>query len=63
MQNEKNIIPRQIYIISDNEDVSMGIIVNKPAHKVNLNSLLGDKIKDIIQQTQVYYGGPVELDK
>ncbi len=52
-----------IYIISDNEDGSMGIIVNKPVHKVNLNSLLGEKIKDIIQQPQVYYGGPVELDK
>ena len=25
-----------IYIISDNEDGSMGIIVNKPAHRVNL---------------------------
>ena len=30
-----------IYIISDNEDGSMGIIVNKPAHRVNLTSLLG----------------------
>ena len=52
-----------IYIISDNEDGSMGIIVNKPAHKVNLPSLLGENIKDIVQQPQVYYGGPVELDK
>ena len=52
-----------IYIISDNEDGSMGIIVNKPAHKVNLTTLLGKDIKDIIQQPQVYYGGPVELDK
>ena len=52
-----------IYIISDNEDGSMGIIVNKPAHKVNLTSLLGENIKDIMQQPQVYYGGPVELDK
>jgi putative transcriptional regulator len=52
-----------IYIISDNIDGSMGIIVNKPAHKVSLTSLLGENIKDIIQQPQVYYGGPVELDK
>ena len=52
-----------IYIISDNEDGSMGIIVNKPAHKINLTSLLGENIKDIIQQPQVCYGGPVELDK
>ena len=41
----------------------MGIIVNKPAHRVNLTSLLGENIKDIVQQPQVYYGGPVELDK
>ncbi len=52
-----------IYIISDNEEGSMGIIVNKPAHKVNLTFLLGEDIKDIIQQPQIYYGGPVELDK
>jgi len=52
-----------IYIISDNEDGSMGIIVNKPAHKVNLTPLLEKSIKDIIQHPQVYYGGPVELDK
>ena len=52
-----------IYIISDNVDGSMGIIVNKPAHKINLASLLGENMKDIIQEPQVYYGGPVELDK
>ena len=52
-----------IYIISDNEDGSMGIIVNKPANKVNLTSLLSKNIKDMTLQPQVYYGGPVELDK
>ena len=52
-----------IYIISDNEDGSMGIIINKPAHSANLTSLLGVNIKDLIKQPQVYYGGPVELDK
>ena len=52
-----------IYIISDNEDGSMGIIVNKPAQRVNLNYLLGENTKNIIQQPQVYFGGPVELDK
>ena len=52
-----------IYIISDNEDGSMGIIVNKPAHKVNLTSLLGKSIKNTNWQPQVYFGGPVELDK
>ena len=59
-----NIFKRSlIYIISDNEEGSMGIMVNKPAHKVNLTSLLGENIKDIIKQPQVYFGGPVELDK
>ena len=52
-----------IYIISDNEDGSMGIIVNKPAHKVNLTSLLGENINNTIRRPQVYFGGPVELDK
>ena len=52
-----------IYIISDNEDGSMGIIVNKPAHKVNLTSLLGENINNTIKRPQVYFGGPVELDK
>ena len=41
----------------------MGIIVNKPAQRVKLNSLLGENTKNIIQQPQVYFGGPVELDK
>ena len=52
-----------IYIISDNEDGSMGIIVNKPAHKVNLSSLLGKNINNTIRRPQVYFGGPIELDK
>jgi putative transcriptional regulator len=52
-----------IYIISDNVDGSMGIIVNKLAYKVSLTSLSGENIKNIIQQPQVYYGGPVELNK
>ena len=52
-----------IYIISDNEDGSMGIIVNKPAHRVNLTSLLGENIKNTNWQPQVYFGGPIELDK
>ena len=35
-----------IYIISDNEEGTMGIIVNKPAHSVNLTSLLGENNRD-----------------
>ena len=52
-----------IYMISDNEEGSMGIIINKPALKINISGLLGENIKEIIKQPQVYYGGPVELDK
>ena len=52
-----------IYIISDNEDGSMGIIINKPALKVDVTSLLGITKKGIIKQPQIYYGGPVELHK
>ena len=53
-----------IYMISDNEEGSMGIIINKPALKVNVTSLLGENIEEgIINQPQVYYGGPVELEK
>ena len=52
-----------IYMISDNEDGSMGIIINKPTLKVNISSLLGENIKSISNQPQVYYGGPVELDR
>ena len=52
-----------IYIISDNEEGSMGIIINKPALKVNISSLLGENIKSISKQPKVYFGGPVDLDR
>ncbi len=52
-----------IYIISDNEDGSMGIIINKPALKVNVSSLLGKNIEGIKKPPKIYYGGPVELNK
>ena len=52
-----------IYIISDNEDGSMGIIINKPALKVKVSSLLGKNIEGIKKLPKIYYGGPVELDK
>ena len=42
----------------------MGIMVNKPAERVYLDSLLGENNDEIIiEQPQVYYGGPVELNK
>ena len=52
-----------IYIISDNENGSIGIIINKPALKVKVSSLLGKNIEGIKKLPKIYYGGPVELDK
>ena len=52
-----------IYIISDNEDGSMGIIINKPALKVKVSSLLGKDLKGLKNPPKIFYGGPVELDK
>tara|TARA_A100001011_G_C14185075_1_gene788652 strand:- start:603 stop:1187 length:585 start_codon:yes stop_codon:yes gene_type:complete len=52
-----------IYIISDNENGTMGIIINKPAIKINISSILGDSVKAIGEQPRVFYGGPVELDR
>ena len=52
-----------IYIISDNEEGSMGIIINKPALKVNISSLLGENIEGISKKPKVYFGGPVDLDR
>ena len=52
-----------IYIISDNEDGSMGIIINKPALNVKISSFLGKNLKGIKNLPKIYYGGPVELDK
>ena len=48
-----------IYIISDNEDGTMGIIINKPALKINISSILGEKIKVVGKEPKVLYGGPV----
>ena len=52
-----------IYIISDNENGTMGIIINKPALKINISSILGGNVKKIGKQPKVFYGGPVELDR
>ena len=52
-----------IYVISDNEDGTMGIIINKPAIKIDISSLLEEMNIHINQQPKVYYGGPVELDR
>ena len=52
-----------IYIISDNEYGSVGIIINKPALKVNVSSLFGKNIQAIKKAPKIYFGGPVELNK
>ena len=41
----------------------MGIIINKPALKVKVSTLLGKNIKGVKNLPKIYYGGPVELDK
>ena len=52
-----------IYIISDNKKGSMGIIINKPALKINISSLVGENIESISKKPKIYFGGPVDLDK
>ena len=56
-----------IYVISDNESGSMGIIINKPALNINFQSIFGNFKNNINQKKlnkpEVFYGGPVELDK
>ena len=56
-----------IFMISDSEEGSMGIIVNKPALNIDINTLLTDiklpKLKNKTLKPKVFYGGPVELDK
>lgn len=52
-----------IYIISDNEAGTMGVIINKPALNIDICSILGEIKVDIQKKPIVYYGGPVELDR
>ena len=56
-----------IYIISDNESGSMGIIINKPALNISIGTVLGkleiNQSNKKNTQPKVFYGGPVELDK
>ena len=49
-----------IYIISDNESGTMGIIINKPALNIDLSILLDEPHTDKnIIKPNIYYGGPV----
>ncbi len=52
-----------IYMISDNESGSMGIIINKPTPKLDISNVLGENVLNISKQPQIYYGGPVELNR
>ncbi len=55
-----------IYMISDNEDGSMGIIVNKPALNLSIKNIFQEISEDKILKSHepiVYYGGPVDLNK
>ena len=55
-----------IYVVSDNEDGSMGVIVNKPALNLTIDNLFENIRKEGISksyQPTIYYGGPVDLDK
>ncbi len=56
-----------IYILSDNEEGSMGIIINKPALNIKLDKIFHD-IEPTINidngsTPNIFYGGPVALDK
>ena len=53
-------------MIYDNENGSMGLIVNKPAKNININNMFQNFQEidsNIIYSPTVYYGGPVDLDK
>ena len=53
-------------MISDNEDGSMGIIVNKPALNLSIKNIFEEISEDKILKPHepiVYYGGPVDLNK
>ena len=65
--NDERFKKTLIYIISDNENGSMGIIINKPALNISIETVLGNlevnKSNKKNIQPKVFYGGPVELDK
>ena len=56
-----------IYMVSDNEEGSMGIIVNKPALNLSIDSIFEEITKKNTSNKNedpiIYYGGPVDLDK
>jgi putative transcriptional regulator len=55
-----------ILIVEHSKSHSMGLVINKPVGKPNLNDIAKDfKIQSVKKQKQpyVYYGGPVGLNK
>lgn len=61
--NDERFKKTLIYIISDNKDGSMGVIINKPALNIDISNLITDKEINMVEKPKVYYGGPVELDR
>ena len=53
-----------IYMISDDVKGSMGIIVNKPALNLDINTIFNIKIKSNTSNMHtLHYGGPVDYDR
>ncbi len=61
--NDERFKKSLIYIISDSENGTMGIIINKPALDIDISALLSEIKTDPTYKPNVYYGGPVELDR
>ena len=55
-----------IYMISDNVDGSMGVIVNKPAINLDLTNFFSDMKNFAFKEKteyQIHYGGPIDFDR
>lgn len=56
-----------IYMVSDSQEGSMGIIINKPALNISFENILESvelkKVDKYSSKPQVFYGGPVDLNK
>ena len=53
-----------IYMISDDVEGSMGIIVNKPALNLDINTVFNIQKKSITyKMCTLHYGGPVDFDR
>ena len=55
-----------IYMVTDDEEGSMGIIVNKPALNLSIQNVFEEVSRDHVPSDKdpiIFYGGPVDLDK